>query len=103
MFYVGILSNRGKILESDEDAIRYALTMFDLYPANDFWQGFDYEGFAEFFDLESYFSGDWIIYKSREEYEAEQERLREQENDDDSYIKEKRYWDALQYRTGSRL
>lgn len=69
MVYVGILSNHGKILKSDEDAIRYAVIMFDLCPVKPLWQDFKYEEFAKYFDLESYFSGDWIIYNSREEYE----------------------------------
>ena len=75
MVYVGVSSNRGKILKSDEDAIRYAVIMFDLYPAKPLWQDFKYEEFAKYFDLESYFSGDWIIYNSWEEYgEAKNEQ-----------------------------
>ena len=105
MFYVGILSNKGEVLENDEEAIRYSLGEYGLMPADPNWIGFDYEQFAEHFDLESFFSGVWVTYRSRDEYEAEREFAHEpnQYELQDIWRREHEYWNAEQIRRGNRL
>lgn len=108
MVYIGVGSNRGKIYESDEKAIREALLSFDLEPVVPFWQGFNYELFKEHFDLESFYSDEWLIM-TEADYEAEQESKRLEDDTDEQMrlanraYKERMYWDEQQYRTGSRL
>ena len=108
MVYIGVCSNKGKIYESDEKAIREALLSFDLEPVVPFWQGFNYELFKKHFDLESFYSDEWLIM-TEADYEAEQERKR-LECDEDEQVqaisrahKERMYWDEQQHITGSRL
>ena len=55
--YVGILTNRGKLLETDADALAYAFDACGIEPADD-WYTVD-EEFRQMF-LEWFFSGDWI-------------------------------------------
>ncbi|HHV50934.1 MAG TPA: hypothetical protein GXX54_04425 [Clostridiales bacterium] len=55
--YVGILSNKGKMFESDEDALAYAFEMCGIEPSEG-WAFVD-EEFCEML-LEWFYSGDWI-------------------------------------------
>lgn len=55
--YIGILSNRGKVLEDDADALVYAFEKCGIEPAES-WMFVD-EEFGEML-LEWFYSGDWI-------------------------------------------
>lgn len=55
--YTGILSNRGKVLETDADALAYAFGRCGIEPSGG-WEAVD-EEFRRMV-LEWYYSGDWI-------------------------------------------
>ena len=66
----GVLSAcGGKVndtVSSDLKTIEITNVSYD--PTRELYEPYN-EEFAKYFDLESYFSGDWIIYNSWEEYE----------------------------------
>lgn len=103
VFYVGILSNKGKCFENDAEALSHAFESCGIEPAEN-WITVNDE-FEEFL-LGWYFSSDWDTYRTREEYEAEQEPEPTQEQLDEYRRKERAeraYYDADQIRRGCRL
>ena len=62
--YVGILSNRGRVLESDADALAYAFDKCGIEPSES-WLFVD-EEFGEMM-LDWFYSGDWICCSNEEE------------------------------------
>ncbi len=66
--YIGILSNRGKVIENDDEALSYAFEKCGIEPTED-WLYVDDE-FREMM-LEWFYSGDWICTTDvDEEYES---------------------------------
>ena len=70
MIYEGIGPNRGRVLENYADALDYAMVSLGLAPL-DGWAGVDTDTLLEYFDLPAYLSGNWVAYRDRAEYEAE--------------------------------
>lgn len=62
--YVGILSNRGRILQGRVRALAYAFEACGIEPAED-WAAVD-SGFADML-LEWFFSGDWVLCEDEEQ------------------------------------
>ena len=69
MIYIGIGPNRGRVLEGDEETLDYVITGLGLAPA-DGWDKVDKKALAEYFDLESYMSDNWISYPDWAAYRA---------------------------------
>lgn len=67
--YVGILSNRGKVIESDADALAYAFEMCGIEPSENY--GMTNADFKKCL-LEWFYSDDWVRYRSTEEYIADE-------------------------------
>ena len=59
MIFIGIGPNRGKVLESDADALAYAFAVENIQPVEG-WDGIHPE-FKRML-LEWEFSGDWVRY-----------------------------------------
>ncbi len=71
--YIGILSNRGRILPDDDAALDYVMNKLGLAPENT-WNEVNKPLLLAYFDLPAFLSGNWLRYGSLEEYEAERAR-----------------------------
>lgn len=70
MIYEGIGPNRGRVLESDGEALDYAMASLGLAPL-DGWDGVDTDTLLEYFDPAAYLSGNWAAYRDWGTYYAE--------------------------------
>ena len=68
--YIGVFTNRGKILPDDGAALDYAMSLLGLVP-DESWDAVDKALLLTYFDLPAFLSGDWLRYGSMEEYEKE--------------------------------
>ena len=66
MIYIGIGPNRGRVLETEEEALDYAITRLGLAPAET-WDAVDKTLLLEYFSLADFFSGNWIACPEGEE------------------------------------
>lgn len=58
--YEGIGPHKGQIIDNDADAIATAMSEIGLCPVEN-WAKVDMGLLLGYFDLEGFFSGDWII------------------------------------------
>ena len=96
MIYVGVLSNRGKRFNDEEEALSYAFERLGIMPSGD-WIGVD-EEFSQML-LEWFYSGDWIVTEDADEAGVD-ESVQDKAYD---WLSGKVRWDAEQIRRGSRL